>query len=136
MSKTGWATFRRMIKPALSDTEVDCTYEQVIEKVLDGKAQSWVMAEAETTLVVGAVVTELLQYESGLKACLIIGCATEDTKMTFESIRSMVAVIETYAKFQGCDILRIVGRRGWGRVLKDFETSYTCFDKVIGGCDG
>lgn len=96
-----------------------------------GDWQPWVICDCETTAVVGAMATRVVEYESGMRACIIVACATEDTHISWRSMRKVVSRVEEFAKYFECDIVRILGRPGWARVLRDYTTSYVCIDKTI-----
>ena len=66
-----------------------------------------------------------------LTGCEIIAASTKDTEVSWESMRSVVATIEEFAQAQGADTLRILGRRGWQRVFRDFDLDYVCLTKKI-----
>jgi hypothetical protein len=43
----------------------------------------------------------------------------------------LIAGIEDYAKAEGCRCVRIIGRRGWARVLPGYEQTFAIIDKRL-----
>jgi hypothetical protein len=43
----------------------------------------------------------------------------------------LIEQIEAYAKREGCMRVRIYGRKGWSRVLKNYEERFSIMDKEL-----
>jgi len=74
-----------------------------------GDAQLWLSDDG-----LGAAVTEINNYPSGLKRAVIWLSAGR-----LESVVSMDEDFAALARELGCDEVRLYGRPGWGRVLRD-----------------
>lgn len=130
ITESGWLRVAELLQPAVS-RQNDYRMEQLLERVAMSQAQLWAIAPCEGAEPVGMLVSEIVSYPSGLTGCEIIAAATKDTEVSWESMRSVVATIEEFAQAQGADILRILGRRGWQRVFRDFDLDYVCLTKKI-----
>ena len=85
----------------------------------EGAAQLWCGDKS-------CVVTELIAYPR-MNACRI-WLAAGDKK---ELIGQMLSDIEEWAKAHGCIKIELVGRKGWLRVLQDFEQPHTVLEKRL-----
>lgn len=88
------------------------TFADVEGDVLSGGALLWLVWE--DPVVLGAAVTQISQAETS-KYCMIVACGGECAM----SWIPLISKIETYARNEGCELMRILGRKGWVRVLKD-----------------
>ena len=68
-----------------------------------------------------AVITQLIVTECS-KVCMIQACGGNGINNWI----GLIETIEDYAKNQRCDCVRLMGRRGWARMLKGYRA-----DKVI-----
>jgi hypothetical protein len=95
------------------------TYRHIRAMMAEGLAQRW---KAEDGSV---VVTELLQDPAG-RYCLIW--------LAEGDIRSLLELHETileWAKAEGCNRIRVGGRRGWGRVLEGYHEISAVFERSL-----
>ena len=131
LSPRGWKVFAELIAPAVArQREVTLLHE--LEEAAADLRQLWFLLDPEGDAV-GAVLTSVVTYQSGLKACVIVFGSTTGTDLSWESMRGVVATIEAFAADCGCDIVRIHGRRGWVRVFKDYNPAYVTLEKNLGG---
>jgi hypothetical protein len=70
---------------------------------------------------IAAAVTQIDTTERS-KVCTILACGGSH----IENWIGFLAGIESYARQFGCNCVRLMGRKGWARVLKNYRT-----DKVI-----
>lgn len=73
-----------------------------------------------------ALITRLMKGRDGL-SCEIMACGGRGMK----SWLGFMPIIERYAKAEGCDKLRVVGRLGWRRILKEFEPTGVVLEKRV-----
>ena len=92
-----------------------------------GEMQLWLGFDTEDESIPAAVVTQLSEYTSGLKAAQIILLGG----LHLNRWRSVIATIEGWAFTEGCETVEIVGRRGWGRVYPDYAPQEYWFSKEI-----
>lgn len=130
VSESGWMRLAEMLVPAVS-RQTDYTLQQLLEKIASSHAQLWAIVEPGGYAPIGAMVTQVVTYPSGTVGCEITACSTDDTDIDWDSMRSVVATIERFAVDQGADFVRILGRRGWQRVFKDYDLDYVCITKRV-----
>jgi len=132
MNPAGWNAYVDLIEPVM-EHQHEYTIRNLIDSVRNGDMQAWAIVDDETDLVVGSMATRVVQYESGMTACIIVACSTDNTKICWESMRGVVRTVEHFAEDNECDIVRIMGRPGWARVFDDYNTTYVCIDKCVQG---
>lgn len=94
------------------------------ERVKSGNAQLWV---AWSDHCEGAAITELLITPVG-KTCLLAAMSCDD----FERCRNELAPQwEVWAKSEGCTTMRLAGRFGWERIMKDYTRKWVVLDKRL-----
>ena len=75
--------------------------------------------------LLAACVTELCISHRGL-VCIIVACGGSSVCWP-EAIK----VIEEWAKEEGCEAVRIIGRPGWQRVLPEYAPKWRVFEKEL-----
>jgi hypothetical protein len=80
----------------------------------------------EGSCIFGAMVTRIVRREAGL-TCYWMTIGGTHMERWFH-LRSE---IETYARLRGCVRMRLEGRRGWQRVLRDYEQTGVILEKVL-----
>jgi hypothetical protein len=106
---------RRTGLNAFADIEAD---------MLSGRSLLWIAWNGEA--IEAAAATVLINSEVG-KVCVITACGGRGIKRWLP----LVAGIETYARNEGCALVRIYGRNGWQRVLEGFEQRHVIMDKEL-----
>lgn len=92
--------------------------------VLSGAALLWLAIDEKD--VIGAGATRLLE-EYGERVCEIIAWgATDQARCT-----PLLEVLEKYARDEGCQRCRIIGRRGWERMLPEYKPLAVIFEKEL-----
>ncbi len=93
--------------------------------VLAGTALLWVAVEDAKALRAAAV-TELQVTEWG-KSCTIVACGGHGMREWLP----LISGLEKYARAEGCKVVRIVGRKGWARMLKDYSATRIILEKEL-----
>lgn len=96
---------RPWIEDALEYSGGTHTFEDVAERILDGRLQLWPADR-------GCAVTELVVYPK--KKVLHVFLAGGEMDQIVDMIESAIA----WGKTQGCTSMTIAGRHGWKRVLE------------------
>lgn len=97
-----------------------------IEAALRARAmQLWLMREGGA--VRGALVTELAIYPRKRTAILRLFAADHGLRAAW---RPLLAVVESWARTQGCDGIEVFGRPGWARIL-DYELTHVVLRKEL-----
>lgn len=76
--------------------------------------------------IAAAAVTEIAETE-WRKVCVVVACG--GTAM--DRWLPLLDGIETYARAAGCAAVRIVGRKGWARVLGQYKTKRIILEKEL-----
>jgi hypothetical protein len=99
---------RKWIIDALRYAHNSHTYEQVIEIVKRGDAQLWALRDS-------AIVTEIIDYPQ--RRTLRFWLAGGNMKTLLE----VEPKIRKWSILYRCRAVEIIGRKGWEKVLKDYE---------------
>jgi hypothetical protein len=126
-----WPHVRALIFAAMQRGDLS-SFRPVEDRVLRGDALLWIAWSGDPRSGSGArhieaaAVTELQETE-WRKVCLIVACAGK------AMIRwlALAEEIEGYARAQGCSCVRIVGRKGWARVLSSYKTKRIILEKDL-----
>lgn len=124
LSPIVWETLARSVDHAGGT----CTVEDLKPLYKSEDAQLWLIVDAITSALVAVISTEIGVYPR--EKALVIGfCAGAE----MERWLSYLVPLEEWAKGKGCTLSEPHGRRGWGRVLKDYgyEEAYTVFRKRL-----
>jgi len=98
--------------------------QDYLEMILDGNIQLWIASDKEK--IFAAMLTEFIAYPRK-KVLRIIAIAGN----RMESWMEFFPALEAAALNVGCTGLEAQGRKGWLRVLKDWECSYHVLTKDI-----
>ena len=107
---------KKWIVDALKYAHNSHTFEQVIEIVKRGDAQLWAFEDS-------AIVTEIINYPQ--RRTLRFWLAGGD----LETLLEVEPKIRKWSILYNCKAVEIIGRKGWGKVLKDYEPTATVFIK-------
>ncbi len=100
------------------------TFVDVEQDVLSGGALLWLVWE--DPIVLGATVTQIITQDNR-KICMVVACGGEDGR----SWVHLISKIEDYARNEGCELSRIVGRKGWMKLLPDYKESRVILEKAL-----
>jgi hypothetical protein len=89
-------------------------FAPVEQAVLSGRALLWLATDGAT--IHAAAVTELAASE-WRKVCVIVACGGHDRARWLH----LIGGIEEFARAEGCAAVRILGRKGWARVLPEYR---------------
>lgn len=118
-----WPSVAALLKQAISKTGL-VQFTTIERDILDGVSLLWV---AWNGLAIEAVASTSLQQTEAGKVCVITACA--GARMT--RWLSLIQGIEAYAEAEGCQCVRIFGRKGWSRILEGYEQTYAIIDKRL-----
>ena len=105
-----WPHFRAGIKVAIDRVGIT-PFESIERDVLNGHKLLWLAYE--DPVIHAAAVTQIWD-----DVCEIVACAGKDLKKFIPRIKDL----EDYARSENCRAMRLVGRKGWTRVLKQYDT--------------
>ncbi len=117
-----WPHFKHFIESAIEKADISepNDFAKLEASTLGGKSLLWLAYDGER--VVAASVTELVD---GI--CKIVACGGSDLKSFLPCLRA----IEQFAKDENCRAIRITGRRGWRRVLKNYRIKAEIIERKL-----
>ena len=118
-----WSQARDGIRSAIEKTGLS-DFEDIERDVLKGNQLLWLAWNGEA---IEAVATTHLVLVGGRKICVLTACAGQDRDRWLP----LLAHIEGYAKNEGCEVMRIFGRRGWQRVLEGYHVENVVLEKEL-----
>lgn len=106
-----WPIAEKYISIALEDAEDNFSLQDYKDKIDSGEYLLWIGREG--TVV---VILEVSDYHNG-KECDILSIAGDGIKDWIKELGE----IEEWAKRAGCNRMYLTGRKGWIKVLKDYD---------------
>lgn len=113
-----WTYAGPMIRVAIERTDLS-DFADVEKAVLAGEQLLWL---AVSDRIEAAATTHLSR-----NVCTLTACAGHERSRWM----SLLAVIEKYAREEGCRAMRLYGRRGWERVLRDYRVEHIVMEKPL-----
>lgn len=105
-----WIKAREYLIPAIEQTKGTHNEDDIIRGLILGKYKLWLGDRS-------AIVTEFVEYDSGKMKTLHWFLVGGDMAELLE----IKPKIEEWAKSQGCKRVSCAGRKGWEKVLTDYE---------------
>ena len=116
------------------------SFGPVEDSVLRGDALLWLALTCEDgdrVRIDAAAVTELHRTE-WRKVCVVVACGAPsgrfDASPAMRYGRRWIRLlegIEDFARAEGCEATRIIGRKGWARVLTSYQTKRIVLEKEL-----
>ena len=113
--KQVWSIVVKDIADALARSNAYARAEHIKKDILDNKMQLWILWESETKEYYGVCVTEIIQRP--LQRCLNIKIMTGRHR---DKWQHLIKHVEEFAWKNNCDLLELVARPGWKKVLKQY----------------
>lgn len=117
-----WPQARQLIKTAIERTDLS-DFEITERQVLAGEQLLWL---ALSDHIEAAATTHLIKSIG--KPVLVITALSGAQRERWIPLRHE---IENYAKAEGCKCVRLYGRRGWERELKDYRVEHIVMEKAL-----
>jgi hypothetical protein len=118
-----WPLARELIRSAIRRCDLS-SYQPVEDSVLQGRALLWVAVMDDE--IQAAAVTELHVTE-WRKVCEIVACGGKQMRRWL----FLIYDIEDFARAEGCSAVRIIGRGGWARALRQYRTKRVILEKEL-----
>ncbi len=119
----------KQLESALALNNGKMSYDDVLEMYRKRMCQLWMMVRDK--VIVGAVVSEIVNYVSGKKVLRLLVCGSDTNTTLAGRLEIGMGVMEGFARDEGCSSVLIEGRRGWGRVLPEYHEVSTMFEKEL-----
>lgn len=117
-----WPQARELIRAAIDKTGLS-EFSDIESDVLYGKQLLWL---AISDHIEAAATTHLIKTSG--KPILIVTACAGDHMERWLPLRQRV---ESYAKAEGCSCVRLYGRKGWERTLKDYRVEHVIMEKAL-----
>lgn len=117
-----WPQAKDLIRAAIERTGLS-EFADIECDVLSGDQLLWLVISDH---IEAAVTTHLIKT-GGRPVCVITACSGSQRERWIELRRK----IERYAKSEGCQCVRLYGRIGWQRVLKDYRVEHVILEKEL-----
>ena len=114
-----WPHAKHLIRCAIERTSLS-SFDDIEKDILDGKQLLWLAWSGES--IEAAATTQLV-----IPRCILTACAGANR----ERWLPLFSKIEQYAKDEGCSTMRIIGRKGWERVLDGYRVEYVILEKAL-----
>jgi hypothetical protein len=139
-----WPPVRSLIFAAMKRGDLS-SFGAVEDSVLRGDALLWLALSCEDgdgVRIDAAAVTELHQTE-WRKVCVVVACGAPSGRLRASSradasratdMRRWIGLlerIEEFARAEGCEATRIIGRKGWARVLTSYQMKRIVLEKDL-----
>lgn len=120
-----WPFATSLLRRAIVRTGLSA-FCDIERELLSGNSLLWLAVEHEPrkNTILAAASTRLQLTDAG-KVCVITACGGRDMPRWL----SLVGRIEEFARNEGCNCIRIYGRRGWLRVLDGYLERNVILDK-------
>lgn len=118
-----WPHVAHLLRAAIERTGLS-DWQEVEDGVLDGDTLLWFAWDGSK--IIAAATTSLGKANERL-VCTLTACGGENMKQWFP----LLGRIEAYAKDEGCDCVRIFGRKGWLRALKDYQMTNVVLERAL-----
>lgn len=113
-----WPQVRGLIRAAIERTDLNA-FADVEADVLAGRQLLWL---AISDHIEAAATTHLSRG-----VCTLVACAGHQRGRWLP----LLSRIEKYAKDEGCKCIRIYGRKGWERVLKNYRVEHVILERQL-----
>lgn len=101
-------------------------FGHIKKRVLSGEYLLWLAWDRDRDRVLAAAITSLCTI-NGRKLCEITSCGGEE----FERFGFLIGRLEQYTRDEKCHATRIIGRRGWLRMLPKYKLRGVILEKVV-----
>lgn len=113
-----WPKVSQFVRQAMQVADLG-RFDLLESDLLAGDALLWLAITNDDIL--GVAITQVITTECS-KVCMIQACGGNG----INNWLNLIGVIEAYARNERCDCVRLMGRKGWARLLKSYRA-----DKVI-----
>ena len=118
-----WPLAQPMIVAAMRRGGVSAV-DPVCDDVLAGRALLWLAWDGQE--IAAAAVTEIGTV-NGRKLCTIVGCGGHGRANWLHLIEGL----ESFARAEGCEATRIIGRKGWSRLLPEYRQKAVILERAL-----
>ena len=119
-----WEHVSPLIDKVQRHTEGEVMADDFLEPLTHGDMQLWIATENKNLHSV--MITQIIPYPQK-QVLRVISLAGSE----FEKLNEFHAMLESFAIRTGCSSLELWGRKGWKKLLPDWESNYIVYTKDL-----
>ncbi len=120
-----WGDVGPMIARVTEQTEGEFEPDDYLESLARGHMQLWLATEDKEIII--SMITQIIPYPQK-KVLRVIALAGKNFKEVHDNF---IDILETFAIRSGCSSLELWGRKGWKKMLPDWDSKYIVFTKDL-----
>jgi len=124
--ETAWDDVKKYIGDGLDYADGKFKPEDIKRSLLERDMQLWVAYNVEKQSAVGCGVTQILVYPQEKRIMFFL--AAGDTS---SDLLGLLEPIYDWGRQQGCSAVELYGRKGWTKLLKDYEQIHVVLRKRL-----
>ena len=119
-----WERVAPLLDEAQEHTEGEVESDDFLESLTHGDMQLWIATEENELHSI--MITQIITYPQK-RVLRIISIAGSDFKRLYQ----FNEMVESFAIKTGCTSLELWGRKGWKKLLPDWESNYIVYTKDL-----
>ena len=119
-----WEQLAPLLDRVREHSEGETEPDDFLEPLTHGDMQLWIVTEEGS--LHSAMITQIIVYPQK-KILRVISMAGSE----FEKLRQFNNMVESFAIKTGCTGLELWGRKGWKKLLPDWESNYIVYTKDL-----
>ena len=119
-----WERVAPLLDEVQEHTEGEVESDDFLESLTHGDMQLWIATEENELHSI--MITQIITYPQR-KVLRIISIAGSDFKRLYQ----FNEMVESFAIKTGCTSLELWGRKGWKKLLPDWESNYIVYTKDL-----
>ena len=119
-----WDQVEPILARAVSRSEGELKTNDILNFVIEGDMQLWIVAENKE--IIAALVTQIITYPQK-RILRLVSLAGED----FNKFKHFLDMVQSFAIQKGCTALELWGRKGWKKLLPEWNSKYIVYTKDI-----
>ena len=119
-----WEKVEPILARVIPHSEGELETDDILDLVTEGSMQLWIVAENKE--IIAALVTQIITYPQK-RILRLVSLAGED----FNKFKHFLDIVESFAIQKGCTALELWGRKGWKKLLPEWNSEYIVYTKDI-----
>ena len=119
-----WEKVEPILARVIPHSEGELETDDILDLVTEGSMQLWIVAENKE--IIAALVTQIITYPQK-RILRLVSLAGED----FDKFKHFLDIVESFAIQKDCTALELWGRKGWKKLLPEWNSEYIVYTKDI-----
>jgi len=119
-----WDKVEPILARAVSRSEGELKTDDILDFISEGDMQLWIVSENKE--IIAALVTQIITYPQK-RILRLVSLAGED----FNKFKHFLDRVQSFAIQRGCTALELWGRKGWKKLLPEWDSKYIVYTKDI-----